>query len=1050
MITWGGPIATFRWDSAKDVDFKFMSVREINGEEGPSLIQEPSPDTSSENGSTVSKLDKSNVSEPDKEVARGNESEKESAGRQIVDNADKGKIDDNQSRGVEHGEKNSSQGTKSSIANKGDQESRRSKDPQVAIYGDNLHVVWEDNSTGNSEIYYSRSIDGGNSFIEPVNLSNSINDSMDAKIELWGARSIAVVFSENNDIYYTSSVDGGISFSPPEDISNNPETLSTDPNIDFADNAQVKIIWIEHDLTIPARATPVNTNNKVTDPITKIRHDDKYSPFIIPAAFLSKTTIERSPAIVLSALGDEQKPTTLKSAVMMGQIEGVGKSFVMPRIVTSDPDLEIHTPAVGTTPSGKVYLCYVKGTEDNTDIFCNRSDDNGATFGNSTDLTKNPGFASFNPKLSVSGDYVHLVWSDLDNGTDGNLDVFSMFATDSNGTFTGLTNLSNDTAGSVSPDISSSGNILHAVWGENTPGNNAIFVRNSKDGGQTFDNKILIGNNDSMTFHPSIASSGEKVIVATTSSNDFGNQDIIIQKSIDGGKSFEKTINLTGNNTIGTSPITGGETGLGDEGIQRGEASGEGKGGEAGRNNNPPVAIASASTTNVGSNRVVVLDASRSIDPDGESITYKWEQISGFEVKEVKSNPSTSVISFIAPGPIVSNGTKEGETGSSLNNTLGFQVTVEDKHGAKAKSRVNVFVSDAANPEVQVKLVGPSTPPFRGDIVELKTQIIGMQLVPSSYLFSEKSGPQAITIVTDSETQFDISQGDYETSDPDIKVQMPSDCKASDSAIPESERYVFEVRLNDTNNREYAAESTVDLICPQFIIEPSNNTIGLGETLTMEGKLTGFHKDQNYSVSIFSRQMGQNLRAGNSCLDSSCNPPFKEFVVAGDPCDGNTEKIDFTGFVVPENQPKMWVQHDVAVAVSCIGIQPQNHPPVVNQLPTFETEVNKEIVITLSGYDPDEEENENLTAIEHSKPQHGDLNHWQPVAGEVTYTPHQNYEGPDSFTFKVKDMHGLESENEGKISIIVKSPVNSSIAGGLFALPELKLSGPRLLCLVKE
>jgi predicted heme/steroid binding protein len=28
-ITWGGPIATFRWDSATDVDFKWLSVREI-------------------------------------------------------------------------------------------------------------------------------------------------------------------------------------------------------------------------------------------------------------------------------------------------------------------------------------------------------------------------------------------------------------------------------------------------------------------------------------------------------------------------------------------------------------------------------------------------------------------------------------------------------------------------------------------------------------------------------------------------------------------------------------------------------------------------------------------------------------------------------------------------------------------------------------------------------------------------------------------------------------------------------------------------------------
>ncbi|WP_233583314.1 carbohydrate-binding protein, partial [Corallococcus sp. CA053C] len=28
-ITWGGPIATFRWDNAQDVDFKWLSVREI-------------------------------------------------------------------------------------------------------------------------------------------------------------------------------------------------------------------------------------------------------------------------------------------------------------------------------------------------------------------------------------------------------------------------------------------------------------------------------------------------------------------------------------------------------------------------------------------------------------------------------------------------------------------------------------------------------------------------------------------------------------------------------------------------------------------------------------------------------------------------------------------------------------------------------------------------------------------------------------------------------------------------------------------------------------
>jgi hypothetical protein len=28
-MTWGGPIATFRWDNANNVDIKWFSVREI-------------------------------------------------------------------------------------------------------------------------------------------------------------------------------------------------------------------------------------------------------------------------------------------------------------------------------------------------------------------------------------------------------------------------------------------------------------------------------------------------------------------------------------------------------------------------------------------------------------------------------------------------------------------------------------------------------------------------------------------------------------------------------------------------------------------------------------------------------------------------------------------------------------------------------------------------------------------------------------------------------------------------------------------------------------
>ena len=38
-LVWGGPIATFRWDNASDVDIKWLSVREI--EPGSGGLQSP-------------------------------------------------------------------------------------------------------------------------------------------------------------------------------------------------------------------------------------------------------------------------------------------------------------------------------------------------------------------------------------------------------------------------------------------------------------------------------------------------------------------------------------------------------------------------------------------------------------------------------------------------------------------------------------------------------------------------------------------------------------------------------------------------------------------------------------------------------------------------------------------------------------------------------------------------------------------------------------------------------------------------------------------------
>ena len=46
--------------------------------------------------------------------------------------------------------------------------------PQITASGNNVYVVWSDSTTGNADIFFKRSTDGGATFSSPsINLSNN-------------------------------------------------------------------------------------------------------------------------------------------------------------------------------------------------------------------------------------------------------------------------------------------------------------------------------------------------------------------------------------------------------------------------------------------------------------------------------------------------------------------------------------------------------------------------------------------------------------------------------------------------------------------------------------------------------------------------------------------------------------------------------------------------------------------------------------------------------------------------------------------------------------
>ena len=261
-----------------------------------------------------------------------------------------------------------------------------------------------------------------------------------------------VIYREGNDIFCIISSDNGETFSEPVNVSKSPQTISSDANIEVVDDSKIKIVWIEADR-------------------------DKYNNWS-----------KQSQHFIISL---KRKCQKVHQEVVLAESTDGGNSFGLPRVISEDKNLEIHTPEIATTTDGKVYLCYVKGIEDNTDIFCNRSNNTGITFSNSTNVTNDPSLPSLTPSLSATNNTIYLAWSDLKNGVGGNLDIFSMAAKGNNGTFGKITNLSNDTAGSVDPDLSASGQNAHAAWGENTPGDNSIITRSSNNSGSSFNSKYL-------------------------------------------------------------------------------------------------------------------------------------------------------------------------------------------------------------------------------------------------------------------------------------------------------------------------------------------------------------------------------------------------------------------------------------------------------------------------------------------------------------------------------------------------------------------------------
>jgi hypothetical protein len=121
-----------------------------------------------------------------------------------------------------------------------------SSEPAVATSGNNVYVVWRDDTSGNDEILYRRSTDGGATFGDTVNLSDNVGNSTQPAVATSG-NNVYVVWrddtSGNNEILYKRSTNDGATFGATINLSNNAGDSITPAVAASGDN--VYVVWTD-------------------------------------------------------------------------------------------------------------------------------------------------------------------------------------------------------------------------------------------------------------------------------------------------------------------------------------------------------------------------------------------------------------------------------------------------------------------------------------------------------------------------------------------------------------------------------------------------------------------------------------------------------------------------------------------------------------------------------------------------------------------------------------------------------------------------------------
>jgi Neuraminidase (sialidase) len=326
-----------------------------------------------------------------------------------------------------------------------------------------IHVVWEDHTPGNAEIYYKRSTDGGSSWGVVKRLTFTPEGSYAPDVAVDSSDTIHVFWGEyvpGIEIFYTRSTDGGTSWSAPKGLTST-FGWSGDPDITIFSDDSIHVTWGENP---PGE-------------IYYFRSTDGGANWSTAQRLSWNAGLSRFPAIdsgsaILLVWADET-PGNADIYCRRSTDGGVTWNSVQ-KLTWSLVDSYAPDLAIASLDT----VCVVWGDRSpiNPEIFYRRSTDGGVTWGAIKRLTWMD-VDSYAPVIARdSNDALHVIWHD---SALGDYEIFYKSSSDGGNTWGSFRRLTWTSGESVWPAIAvDSDDMIHVVWQDDSSGNKEIYYRN--------------------------------------------------------------------------------------------------------------------------------------------------------------------------------------------------------------------------------------------------------------------------------------------------------------------------------------------------------------------------------------------------------------------------------------------------------------------------------------------------------------------------------------------------------------------------------------------